>query len=135
LKGSIRKRGNFHPAPAAIRQKTRWFKRTQAENATKTHSNDKFQEIRQIARQAVSQKRFKELAVVWLKSYAEINLKQSTLARYRDIIQRLFIPAWGHIHLSRLTAYHIHTLMAERLKAVSPKTVANEIGLVKEILG
>ncbi len=135
MKGSIRKRGNFHPAPAAISRKKRWSKRTQAENESKTHSNDRFKEIRQIAQQVIPQTKFKELAEVWLKSYAEINLKQSTLARYRDIIKRLFIPAWGHVHLSRLTAYHIHTLMAERLKSVSPKTVANEIGLAKEILG
>ena len=86
MKGSIRKRGKFHPAPAAIIRKKSWFKRAQAKNESETASNDKIQEIRRIARQGFPQIRFKELAGIWLKSYAEINLKQSTLARYRHVV-------------------------------------------------
>ena len=38
---------------------------------------------------------FKEYAKVWLKGYADMNLKPSTHALYNIILDKHFIPQWG----------------------------------------
>ena len=94
---------------------------------------EKINEINQGTYREIPKTKFREFAQNWLKTYAEVNVKPSTFARYKDIIHRLLIPAWGHHNLTNLTTGHLQRYVAERLKSVSPKTVSNEVGVIKEI--
>jgi len=133
LKGATRKKGNFCHATAVIK-KRRCIKKGQAGNGAQRLLTVTPPQTPQTAFRKISEIRFSEFAESWLKSYAEIHVKQSTLARYGDIIRRIFLPALGGMRLCRLSALHIQALVVERLKEVSPKTVWNETGLIKQMM-
>jgi integrase len=133
LKGCIQKRGNFYYAVIAIHQKRKWFKAGQDKKDAQRVLAEKIHEINQGTCREYPKIKFQEFARSWLANYAQANLKPSTFAGYRDIINRLFIPAWGYLNLAHLTAGHIQRYISERLKIVSAKTVSNEVGLAKEI--
>jgi hypothetical protein len=74
---------------------------------TKRHLNKTFPQITQSACRDVPKIRFEQFAETWPESYPEINVKLSTLARYRDIIDRVFPPALSEIRLYQLQAFHV----------------------------
>lgn len=76
---------------------------------------------------------FKEYKKIWLKGYAEMNLKPSTLALYNIILDKHLIPQWGDYQLEGIKTAHIQMYASERLKKVSSKTVRNEIALLKQM--
>jgi len=76
---------------------------------------------------------FKEYKRIWLKGYAEMNLKPSTLALYNIILDTHLIPQWGDYQLEGIKTAHIQMSASERLKKVSSKTVRNEIALLKQM--
>jgi hypothetical protein len=94
LKGSIQKKRDSRHA-AAVNRKRRCPKRPKAKNEPQRHLDKTFPQIPQNACREAPKIRFAEFAEAWLESYAEINLKQSTLACYRDIIHRIFIDVPG----------------------------------------
>ena len=131
MKGCIQKKGKTYYAIIAINQKRKWFRGGQAQKDAQRALIETLNEINQGTYKEIPKTKFREFSRTWLKTYAEVHVKTSTLARYRDIINRLLIPAWGHVYLSNLTAIQIQNFLAERLKAVSPQTVSIEIGLIK----
>ena len=133
MRGCIQKKGDFYYAIVAIRNKRKWFKAGPSQNDAQKVLAEKIHEINEGIFQEYPKIKFDKFARSWLSDYAEINLKPSTFARYRDIVERLLVPAWGGLNLAHLTAGHIHKYIAERMKAVSAKTVSNEVGLIKEI--
>ena len=50
--------------------------------------------------------KFADFVDVWREKYAEPQLKDSTFARYNDLLERI-LPALGHIRLDRLQPQHI----------------------------
>ena len=50
--------------------------------------------------------RFGEFAEKWMKEYAEKNLRQKSIARYRSLLTRI-LPAIGHIKLEQLQPLHL----------------------------
>jgi site-specific recombinase XerD len=76
---------------------------------------------------------FKEYKKIWLKGYAEMNLKPSTLALYNIILDKHLIPQWGDYQLEGIKTAHIQMYASERLKKVGSKTVRNEIALLKQM--
>jgi integrase len=133
LKGCIQKKGDFYYAVLAIQNKRKWYKAGPARNDAQRVLAEKIQEINEGSFHEGPKIKFQDFAKSWLADFG-INLKPSTLARYKDIIERLLIPAWGSLYLAHLTAAHIHKYIAERMKTVSAKTVSNEVGLIKEML-
>ena len=119
----------------AIGRKRPWLQNARLIPKTKHSLSQNLPRIPQNACKEIPKIPFAKFAEIWLKTHAETSLKRSTLARYRDIIFRVFIPAIGAIPLCRLKAFHIHALAADRLKVVSPKTAADELGLIKQMLG
>ena len=53
-----------------------------------------------------------EFARRWFRDYAEIQLRPRTVARYRELMQRID-PALGHIYLDRLRPAHLMTFYRE----------------------
>jgi integrase len=134
LKGAGARKGDFRRLAVIARKRQRLQKR-QAQKETQRQFDQNLPRIPQNAFRKIHKITFAKFSEIWLKTHAETSLKRSTLARYRDIIGRVFMPALGAIPLCNLKAFHIHALAAERLKAVSPKTAADELGLMKQMLG
>lgn len=50
--------------------------------------------------------KFADYVDIWLKDYAEKDLRKTTLARYKDLLKRI-LPAIGHIKLEKLQPHHL----------------------------
>ena len=133
MKGSIQKKGNVFYAVVAVNGKRKWFKGGGTKKAAQKKLNEILPEIDQGTYRELTKATFKEFSEVWLKSYAEPGVKPSTLAGYKDIIKRLFTPAFGHYNISDIVTGHLQAFVADRLKSVSAKTVTNEIVVMKEM--
>jgi len=79
---------------------------------------------------------FSEFAERFLRDYAAINVRPSTLETYRYLIRGRFNPAFGHLLLTRITSETIESFMAslERDRGLSRKSVNNSLILVKTML-
>ena len=132
MRGSIQRKGKTYYAVIPLSGRRVWFKGGTKRDAERVLA-ERLSEINQGTYQEPSKKTFKEFSEFWLKNYAEVNLKSSTLSSYRDIIERLLDPTWGHLRLSTLTTGNLQRYVSERLKTVSPKTVINEIVVIKEM--
>jgi integrase len=133
MRGSIQKKGKVFYAVVANGQKRKWFRAGSEIQDARRVLAEKIAEITKGTCRGVRKATFGQFSELWLKSYAEVNVKLSTLASYQDIIRRLLIPSWGRFPLSSLSAFHFQKFVSERFKTVSPKTICNETGLIKQI--
>ena len=133
MRGSIQKKGKIYYAVVAIGQKRKWIRAGPERSDAQMVLAEKLAEIVKGTYREAPKATFGEFSELWLKTHAEVNVKPSTLASYRDIISRLLIPFWGHFSLSHLSAIHFQQFISERFKTVSPKTACNEIALIKEM--
>jgi integrase len=133
MRGSIQKKGKIYYAVIAIDDKRKWFRGGPTQKDAQKVLAEKLNEINQGTYKELPKTTFKQFAEIWLKTYAEVNTKPSTFAGYQDIVRRLLIPSWGRRGVPDLTAGHLQRYLAERLNAVSPKTVSNEIVVIKEM--
>ncbi|MBM4271512.1 MAG: site-specific integrase [Deltaproteobacteria bacterium] len=132
MKGSIQKKGKKYYAVIALNGKRKWFKGGKRKEAERVLA-EKITEINQGTYKEIPKMTFKEYAETWIKSYAETNLKPSTLALYEIIIDKHLIPQWVDYRLNDIKAAQIQSYASERLKKVSPKTVRNEVALLKQM--
>lgn len=132
MKGSIQKKGNTYYAVIALNGKRKWFKGGTKKDAQKV-LNDKLYEIGNGTYRELTKATFKEFSEVWLNSYAAPSVKPSTLAGYKDIIERLLIPTFGYYQITEIATGHLQAFIADRLKSVSAKTATNEIVVIKEM--
>ena len=133
MKGSIQKKGNIFYAVIALNGKRKWFKGGDTKKDAQRVLNEKLPEIDQGTYRELKKATFKEFSDLWLKSYAEPSVKPSTLAGYKDTINRLLIPAFGTSKISDIMTGPLQSYVAERLKTVSAKTTVNEIVVIKEM--
>ena len=129
MRGSIQKKGKVYYAVIPINGKRKWFKGGTKKDAErvlgeKLHEiqGDTYREIRKIT--------FKEYADQWVKS-VEAQLKPSTVAVYKHLIDKKLKPAFEYRLVSDLNPAMLERYKAERLREVSAKTVVNEITLLK----
>jgi integrase len=132
MRGSIQRKGKTFYAVIPLSGRRVWYKGGTKRDAERVLA-ERLSEINQGTYQESSKKTFKKFSDLWLKSYAQANLKASTFLSYQDIIERLLDPTWGHLRLSNLTTGNLQRYVSERLKTVSPKTVINEIVVIKEM--
>lgn len=133
MKGSIQKKGNIFYAVIALSGKRKWFRGGPTKKDAQKELNAKLTEIDNGTYREITKATFKEFSDLWLKSYAEGKVKPSTFAGYRDIIERLLVPAFGSYSLSDIATGHLQAHVADRLKSVSAKTACNEIVVIKEM--
>jgi integrase len=78
---------------------------------------------------------FAQFIAIWLRDYAETNVRARSLESYRDTIRRELIPAFGGLELQQLTAQHVRALMAKMTgRGLAPATVNRAYRLLHEIL-
>jgi integrase len=133
MKGSVQKKGKIFYAVVALGRKRKWFRAGPEIADARRVLAEKLAEIRKGTFKETPRATFRQFSEIWLRKYAEINVKPSTLLTYQDVIRRLLIPSWGRLPLSSLTPLHFQEFVSERFKAVKPKTVLNEVQLVKAI--
>ncbi len=85
--------------------------------------NGTYKEIKKIS--------FDEYSDLWINSYAKAKTKPSTLKSYIDIINKHFKPVMGDYLLTEINTNMLQRYITLRLEKVKPKTVINEIVLLK----
>jgi len=133
MRGSIQKKGKKYYAVLAVNGKRKWFKGGHTKKDAQKVLTEKMAEIDQGTYVELPKLTFKEFAELWLKSYAETSLKPSTLELYKIIVGKHLIPQWGDYRIKEIKTAQIQIYVSERLKKVSPKTVKNEVAVIKEM--
>jgi integrase len=133
MKGSIQKKGKIYYAVIAINGKRKWYRGGDTKKSAQKVLNDHLYEIGQGTYKEIPKMKFNDYSKKWLKSYAEVSVKPSTLKSYKDIIKRLFKPAFGNFYLTDISTGQLQSFVADRSKDVSAKTACNEIVVMKEM--
>lgn len=131
MRGIIQKKGKVYYVVIALNGRRKWFRAGDTKKDAQKVLTDKLSEIDNKTYREIPKTTFKEFSELWLKSYAETSVKPSTFAGYQDIITRLLNPAFEHYQLTDITTGQLQCFVADRLKAVSAKTVCNEIVVIK----
>ncbi|MBI4377603.1 MAG: site-specific integrase [Nitrospinae bacterium] len=133
MKGSIQKKSKIYYAVIPLNSKRKWIRGGDTKKDAQRVLNDKLAEINQGTYREVIKATFMDFSETWLKDYAEVKVKPSTFAGYKDIIAKLLNPTFGYFNLVDITTGLLQAHISERLKTVSAKTVCNEIVVIKEM--
>lgn len=72
----------------------------------------------------------------WLRDYAEVSVRPSTLESYRALIRCHLIPALGNLPLAKLQPIHLQEMLARKQQeGLSPRSVRYLYSLTREALG
>ncbi len=133
MRGSIQKKGRTWYAVVPINGKRKWFRGGPTKKDAERVLGERLAEVSGGTFKEIKKITFQEYSQHWLRTYAEVSVKPSTYASYKDVINRLLVPEYGNYQLSDLTTGHLQTYVAKRRKSVSAKTVCNEIVVIKEM--
>jgi integrase len=114
-------------------KRRKWFRGGPTRKDAERVLSEKLTEIHQGTYRETPKIAFQEFAELWIKNHGEAKLKPSTLSGYTAIIRKLLIPAWAGMPLSDISIGRMQSYVANRRKAVSAKTVCNEIAVIKEM--
>ncbi len=78
--------------------------------------------------------RFRAYLEAWLRDYAEIRVRPSTLLRYKQLIRVHLIPGLGHVQISRLSPQSIETFYRGLHGKVSATTVHHIASILRQSL-
>jgi len=132
MRGSIQKKGKVYYAVIAFGPKRKWFKgKGGTKKAAQKKLTDILKEIDDDTYEEIPETTFSEFADLWLKNYAEVHVKPATLVGYKNIVERLLKPVFGESLLTTIKTGKLQAYVADRLQKVSPKTVINEIVVIK----
>jgi integrase len=132
VRGSIQKKGKTYYAVIALNGRRKWFRGPTKKDAQRSLT-EKLNEIDNKTYREIPEISFNDFSELWLRDYAEVSVKPSTLTGYKDIIKRLLKPSIGNCNLTDITTGQLQAYVADRKKSVSGKTVCNEIVVIKEI--
>ena len=80
--------------------------------------------------QSLTAAKFQTFAEAWLKDYAEITVKRTTICVYRELTKRIY-PVIGHIRVDKLNPLDIQKLVQVLTNdGISPRTAKTYIRLV-----
>lgn len=133
MKGSIKKSGRVYFAIIAVGNKRKWFRGGYTREEAEKVLIEKLGEINSGTYREIPKIGFSDFSELWLKNYAEIHVKPSTLEGYRNIIRNKLCPVFGNSLLSGIRNGQLQVYIADRLRCVSAKTVCNEIVVIKQM--
>ena len=125
MKGSIQKKGKTYYAVFPLNGKRKWIRGGDTKKDAQRVLTEKLSEINQGTYREVIKAKFRDFSEKWIKDYAEVKVKPSTLAGYKNIIAKLLNPAFGDFNLIDITTGLLQSHTAERLKTVSAKSPNN----------
>jgi len=84
--------------------------------------------------QSVTAAKFETFAETWLRDYAEITVKRTTMCVYRELIKRIY-PVIGHIRIDKISPLNIQKLVQTLSnEGMSPRTIKTYVRFVSGIL-
>lgn len=84
--------------------------------------------------QSLTAAKFQTFAEAWLKDYAEITVKRTTIGVYRELTKRIY-PVIGHIRVDKLNPLDIQKLVQVLTNdGISPRTVKTYMRVVSAIM-
>jgi integrase len=137
--GSIQKKGKSYYIVFRMfdsetgKRVLKWVQAGKSKRKAETKLGELMGEVQNGTYKEIKKITFAEFSKLWLSSYAETKTKPSTLRSYRDIINKHLIPVMGDYLLTELTTDRLQKYVALRLQKVKPKTVINEIVVLKEM--
>jgi integrase len=133
MRGSIQKKGSSYYAVIPLKDgRRKWFRGGSTKKAAEKILAEKLNDIGNGTYRDLTKATFQKFAGVWIKN-AEKNVKPSTMASYRSIIKGQFIPTFGFINMVDISTVMLQSYCTSRLEQVGPKTVINEIVLLKRM--
>lgn len=132
MRGSIQQKSKIYYAVIALNGKRKWF-RGGTKKAAQKLLTEKLNEIDNNTYREIPNITFEKFTEHWLKTYAEPQVKPSTYAGYKNIIEKHLTPVLKDLKLSEITTGQLQVFVADRQKDVSAKTVCNEIVVIKEM--
>lgn len=96
----------------------------------------RLEEIRLGKYRELRKSKFAEFADIWVRDYAKIRVKESTLASYESILSKHLKPRFGNLELSRITTQAIQQFVAELAsgEARANKSVINILIVLRLML-
>ena len=131
MRGSIQKKGKVYYAVLAINGKRKWKKGGPTKKDAQRVLNENLGEIENGTYKNLQKITFFQFTEIWLRDYAEITLKPSTKNLFRDVINRLLLPAFSNCQLGDITTGQLQAYVSNRSKTVKPNTIRNELTVIK----
>lgn len=133
MQGSIQKKNNTYYAVIALDHKKRkWVKGGKSKKDAQRVLREALFEIDNGVFKEIPRATFKEFADIWLERHVQTHLKASTAHGYRKIVTRN-LSCFNDYRLSEMTTGQLQAYVAKRSKAVSAKTVCNDIMVMKKL--
>lgn len=76
---------------------------------------------------------FKEAATLWLNTRRGI-LKEASVAKYRNILQKHLLPVWGDAPMESIDEESANYFVQKKMKTFSSKTVSDILNVLRAIL-
>ncbi|MDZ4180416.1 MAG: site-specific integrase, partial [Coriobacteriia bacterium] len=78
---------------------------------------------------------FADFSEQWLRDYASVSVKPSTLGGYRSMLASSVVPFFGHMQLASIRPADVQRYIAERVSSgLKPATVQKAVILLKTML-
>ena len=137
MTGSIQKKGKSYYVVFRFlesgKRKQKWIPAGKSKRKAEGKFTELVGDVHNGTYREIKKSSFAEFSKLWLSSYAETKSKPSTLKSYRGIINNHLMPVMGDYLLTELTTAKLQKYVAMRLQKVKPKTVINEIVVLKEM--
>ena len=87
--------------------------------------------------------KFEELAEQWFDEYAQVNLRNTSFERMRQLTKRVY-PAIGYMRVDKITSRHIQQFVTDLAtkgrnlqngKPLARKTVIHHLGFISDVFG
>ncbi len=122
--GSVFKRSDGRIVASALFEGKKIVKYGKTEREAWDKLQKALNDLKQGYRIATSKLTVKEYLENWLENAHRLELRPSSIQKYRGVLRNHINPAIGHLKLSSLTRQHVQSLYAEKTDAgLSPKTV------------
>ena len=139
---NIVKRGDKFYVHILINGKRKWFAAGSSIRNARKILADKTSERENGTYVDIKKIKFRDFADRWMTSYVETIAKPSTITNYRRIIDNHLNPVFEDFQLTNITTDDLQRYVAKSLKrkvpktkkTISPKTVCNEIVVIKRML-
>jgi integrase len=133
MKGSIQKKGKIYYAVIALNGKRKWFRGGPAKKDAQRELNKKLGELEAETYKELPKTTFEQFIERWCRDYAEVFLKPSTKKLFKNVIQKLLLPAFSNTQINNITPGDLQAYVSGRAGTVKANTVRNEVTVLKLI--
>ncbi|MFC2076506.1 tyrosine-type recombinase/integrase [candidate division KSB1 bacterium] len=139
MTGSIQKKGASYYIvlwiydPETGRKKQKWIAAGKKKREAERKLTEMAVEVQNGTYKELKKITFREFANLWVETYVKTKTKASTLKSYQSVINNHLFPIFGDRLMTDITTASLQGHVAKRLEKARPKTVINEIVILKEM--